>query len=455
MNLPSYFLADLPPTAVLTPAMLSEACGTLKRNRAAYLAEYSTASMAALLGRLAADWLDPEFPFRKLALERGPDELGFSPETLARGLDHFFRRVTPEALRELVEQDLGHPARLEQMSASHAEEKSGRASLAIAPEFLVHVTAGNLPPPALHSMVLGLLTRSAQFVKCARGASLIPRLFAHSLYQAHPKIGACLEIAEWPGGSVDLEGVLFEFADCITATGSDETLSAIRSRVPPQKRYLAYGHKASFGFVAAGALAGGNSGRVIARAAEDVAAWDQQGCLSPQVIYVETGGAVTPEVFAERLGQALEEKERSEPRGRLPAAESATIASRRAFYEVRAAHSRETRLWQSANSTAWTVVYESDPQFQGSCLNRFIYVKGVRNLEEALYGAQKIRESVSTVGLAAPEEKEQELVRRLALWGARRICALGTMQDPPFAWRHDGRPALGDLVAWTDWEMTS
>jgi len=26
------------------------------------------------------------------------------------------------------------------------------------------------------------------------------------------------------------------------------------------------------------------------------------------------------------------------------------------------------------------------------------------------------------------------------------------MQNPPLTWRHDGRPALGDLVMWTDVE---
>ena len=34
MNLPAYFLADLPPEAALTPAMVNAACDTLRRNRA-------------------------------------------------------------------------------------------------------------------------------------------------------------------------------------------------------------------------------------------------------------------------------------------------------------------------------------------------------------------------------------------------------------------------------------
>ena len=71
------------------------------------------------------------------------------------------------------------------------------------PEFLVHIAAGNIPNPTLMSIILGLLTRSAQFVKCASGASFLPRLFAHSIYEAEPKLGACLEIAEWRGGNRD------------------------------------------------------------------------------------------------------------------------------------------------------------------------------------------------------------------------------------------------------------
>jgi hypothetical protein len=51
-----------------------------------------------------------------------------------------------------------------------------------------------------------------------------------------------------------------------------------------------------------------------------------------------------------------------------------------------------------------------------------------------------------------PEHKLEELATQLARWGATRVCPLGRMQNPPLTWRHDGRPALGDLVLWTDFE---
>ena len=99
------------------------------------------------------------------------------------------------------------------------------------------------------------------------------------------------------------------------------------------------------------------------------------------------------------------------------------------------------------------MVYEVDARFQLSCLNRFIYVKGVTDLAEALQNADAVRGKVSTVGLAATEEKAQQLALQLARWGVTRICPLGQMQKPPLMWRHDGRPSLGDLVTWMDWEM--
>src|SRR6267142_2704945 len=398
MNLPNYFLADLPQEATLTPTMITEACQTLKRNRERYLANRSTQSIVAVLCNVAKDWLTTDFEFRKLALDQGPKATGFSRETLASGLDAFFKELTKENFEALLEQDLGNAQRLDQFVATELEQKSNRAAVATGPEFIAHITAGNLPCPALMSIVLGMLVRSAQFVKCASGTSFLPRLFAHSIHQADSKLAACLEIAEWRGKSnadsaprpnsnaslatastqqraevkrpitarvvnEELTNALFEHADCVTATGTDETLAS-------------------------------------------------------------------------------------------------KIASRRSFYETRAAYFHTntmpdypaTRLWKSENSTAWTVVYEADPRFQMSCLNRFIYVKGVTNLMEMLQNADSVRGKVSTVGLAAPQDKVQGLAIELARWGVTRVCPLGRMQRSPLTWRHDGRPALGELLRWTDYE---
>ncbi|MCX7721581.1 MAG: hypothetical protein N2379_00770 [Verrucomicrobiae bacterium] len=454
MELPSYFIADLPRDTHLTESLLGEACRALKRNRAAHLATRPTSELVAFLAALGANWLKPDFPFRRMALEQGPGQTGFSAATIARGLDAFFSELTAENINALLVQEVGHVARLDKFVPEPAANTSPRrAALARGPELIVHVAAGNLPAPALAGMVFGLLVRAAQFVKCASGAAFFPRLFAHSIYAADPKLGSCIELAEWPGGNTALEQALFSHADCVTATGSDEAIAAIRQLVPGHARFVGYGHRVSFGYIAAEALNHASASQLAALAAADVAAWDQLGCLSPHVFYVETGGEFGPDAFAEMLAAELDRIEKLEPRGMLPAEAVAQIASRRAFYEVRAANLPDTRLWSSPSSTAWTVVYEADPQFQLSCLHRFVYVKQVRELAEALRGAESVRGKVSTVGIAAPAQRAHQIAAELAAWGVTRICPIGRMQRPPLLWRHDGRPALADLVLWTDWEL--
>lgn len=451
--LPNYFIADLPSESVLTPAMIQEACQALKSNRASYLAHMTPASLIEVLATVASSWLKPGYPFRELALRLGPSKTGFSANTIAQGLDSFFKRVSARELSSLILQDLGHTERLREFSATDDERASGRSAIARGPELLVHISGGAIPNGVLTNIILGLLARSAQFVKCASGAAWIPQLFAHSIYEADPKIGACLEIAEWRGGTDDFEQVLFVNADCVTASGRDETLASIRRAIPSKTRFLGYGHRVSFSYVAGGVLSSSIVEPVVEAAADDIVAWNQLGCLSPHVIYVQSGSEVTPLKFGGLLAEELELRESSQPRGELAVATAAAITSRRAFYEIRAAHSPETHVWRSSNSTAWTVVYESDPAFQFSCLNRFIYVKAVADLSEALKNAEVARDHISTVGVAAAEGESAKLARQLAAWGATRVCQIGHMQNPPLTWRHDGRPTLGELVTWTDFEL--
>ncbi|MFO1499785.1 MAG: acyl-CoA reductase [Verrucomicrobiota bacterium] len=451
MTLPNYFLADLPREAALSPQTITDACQTLKRNREQYLRNRSTESLVRTISDVAASWLDPEFPFRRLAMAASPGLTGFPSATLAVGLDQFFRQLTVDHLQALLVQDLGHSQRLDRFVIAKSERGADRAALAKGPELLAHISAGNVPNPAFSSMILGILVRSAQFLKCASGTAYLPRLLAHSFYEADPKLASCLEIAEWPGGRHDLEGTLYREVDCLTATGSDKTLADIHSNLPPHLRFVSYGHRVSFGFIAREAL-GHGVGELVRRAASDVAAWNQLGCLSPHVFYVERGGKLSAEAFAEMLAAQLAQLEESQPRGPLVEEVAAVIASRRSFYEVRAAHSVETQQWVSPHSTAWTVVYEADPRFQLSCLHRFVYVKPVPDWSEILRVADSVRGCISTVGLEASEERAAEIAGGLARWGVGRVCPLGQMQSPPLGWRHDGRPSLGDLVTWTDWE---
>jgi hypothetical protein len=434
--------------------MLTEACQVLKRNRAKYLLKRSTEDIIKLLVEVAGEWLRPDNKFRRLALEHGPAETRFSRPIIEKGLDGFFRQFTAENLRALLKQELGDEHRLDSFVPEMLIDgtSSTRTAVATGPEFLMHIAAGNLPNPTFMSIALGLLVRSAQLVKCASGTAYLPCLFAHSLYELDPKIGACLEVAEWPGGDSVLETAAFNEIDCLTVTGSDQTLVAVRGRLPANVRFVGYGQRVSFGYMTREVLRDESIAQLVAQAADEVIAWDQNGCLSPHVIYVEERGQVESDKFAELLARELSRRETTEPRGRISVAESAVIASKRALYETLAVHRADAKIWASSGSTAWTVVFEHDVRFQLSCLNRFIFVKPVPDLAAVLQGVDALRGKISTLGLAAGPDRAKELALIFARWGVTRVCPVGQMQNPPLAWRHDGRPALADLITWTDFE---
>ncbi len=453
MDLPNYFLADMPSNENLTPAMLTDACLTLKRNRLRYLAERSTPSLIRTIANIAEHWTYPNYPIREYTLTKGPEKTGFPAEVLEAGLMDFMREINEENLQALVEQDLGHLRRLDEPCGNESDRSGQRMGMAVGPELILHITGGVLPNGVFTNIILGILTKSAQLIKCASEAAFLPRMFAHSIYDTDPKLGACLEIAEWSGGDQDLEEAVYAETDLVTAMGSDKTISQIRKRLPQSIRYLDYGHKVSVGYIAKSALQGFGIRTLLNKTVDDIVAWNQLGCLSPHVIYVEENPELPPIQFAERLANQLKKREEEFPRGALSAKQAALITTRRSFYDIRAAHVPGTVYWKSEDSTDWTVVFEEDPLFQLSCLHRFIYVKRVENLREVIAGLEKVHGRVSTVGLAASPTESPEIVKTLAHWGVTRICPLGSMQKPSLSWRHDGRPALSDLVTWTDWEI--
>ena len=452
-ELPDYFLVDLPPEAELTPGVVADACETLRRNRRRYLLERPTENLLRTLGLVAEKWLDPAYPIRQLALEEGATSTGFPRHTIETGLTALFREMTQESLNHLILQDLGHVRRLDNPVSGDAETRTGRKGFAVGPELIGHITGGVIPNPVITSMVLGLLARSAQFVKCARGTSYLPRLFAHSLYETEPKLGACLEIVEWPGGDEVLEAPLFEACDCVTGTGDDATMDALAARLPRSTRFISYGHRVSFIYVTKAGLEDCNPRVLAEQVVDDVVHWNQSGCLSPHAVYVEKGTTPSPDRLAQLIADEFERREAVEPRGPIDPRVSATISNRRRLYEIRAASSKDTLVWSSERSTAWTVVFDNEARFQKSCLNRFLYVKSVDTLDDALGGADEVYGKVSCVGLHASLHEAQEVVERLARWGVTRICPVGKMQQPSMAWRHDGRLSLGELLTWTDWEL--
>ncbi|CAN5430124.1 hypothetical protein BH09VER1_BH09VER1_30510 [soil metagenome] len=332
--------------------------------------------------------------------------------------------VTAEGLLEVVRMELGHAEILDGFRPYGDHFSRARA---LSP--IVHVVSGNTPHAALQSVTRGLLLGARNRVKVP-SAGL-------------PEVGAFL--AELPAGLQALvevsptlpEGWLEE-AEAVIVYGSDETIGRFRKLVGTRVRYEEHPHRVSVGLV----YEDPHYESVVAAAA-DVSAFGQKGCLSPHDIYV-AGDART---YAVRLAEEMAKYEAANPRGAVTSYEASEIMNVRANYRFRSASDMRVQLWESEGSTAWTVIYEDDPWFAGSCLNRVVYVKPLPlDLAESL-GPAKAWLAATGIWPAEPRYAE-----RAAELGPSRICALGRMQLPPVGWHQEGKQILAGLARWVDFE---
>lgn len=306
------------------------------------------------------------------------------------------------------------------------------------PGLVVVVSSGNIPAAALPSVVQALILGAPCLVKCSSSEPFLLPLYARSVAELAPDLVRGLVVTGWPGGAAELERRLLANADALVAYGGDAALRELRERLPLHARYIGYGHRLSFSAVGREALAPRAARRLATGIALDAALFDQQGCLSPQTVYVERGGAVSPAELAELVAGELERLERRLPRRRLTAAESAAIHQFRVDLEMRAFLDPGLRLWSSRGGTAWTVALERETALQPCPLNRTVVLRPVEALEELPALASGARTRLLSAGLAAASERRAELAAALLRSGVTRIARIGRAQRPEEALYHDG-----------------
>lgn len=434
----------------LEPGLLRRQAEALVEARARWLADRPVQEIARVVDRVAGRLADPADPLRREAEAALPPVTGYSPPMIRRILDGMLVDWRTDRLRTLLRAELGDPRVLD---GFRPRPRAPGRERAFGPRLATHVFSGNVPGVAVTSLIRSLLVKAATLGKTAVGEPLLPALFARGIAEEDAGLGECIAVTYWPGGDEALERVALEVAEVVVVYGGAEAVDSVRAATPAGTRVLAYGPKLSFGVVGREALSSGeDAARVAAAAALDACTFDQQGCVSPHLFYAEEGGAVEPRAWADLLATAMREVERSLPRGVLSPSESSAIRQLRGEAEFAQLAGSGVELHASAQGTAWTVVYDPDPAFSASCLNRVVRVKPIPGLDEVPSRAAHLGPLLQTVGVTAPPERTAALAAELGRLGASRITPLGKMAWPPAFWHHDGHPPLRELLRWCDLE---
>ncbi len=426
----------------LTPSLLAEVIGHLEKARER-LQKRSGQQIAGVLSEVFSRWQDRADPLRRVAESALPAVTRFSPAMVNHGLDLLCQGYRADAFHELLRgAKVAGPVTGFVQDASHRSQAYG-------PTMTTHVLAGNILGVGLPGLIAATLLGSPSLVKTASADPLFFALWAAAVAKQDPEIGECLAVLWWSGGRTDLEVVAFDRADVVIAYGNEQTIHELQGRV--RCRFLGHGHRLSFGVIGRGVLS--TAQEIAERAAYDASLFDQQGCLSPHLFYVEEGGKLSPREFAQLLASAMAKWADRLPPGSLTRDEAAAVRKFRAGYEAQGLAGKEIALFTHPQRLDYTVIYDADPRFSPTCLHRTVLVKPVADLLEVAGLLKSWRPYLQAAGVAVTPERIGILAGQLGQAGVNRICPIGRMQVLPLTWHQEGRFLLGDLLRWTDLEV--
>jgi hypothetical protein len=287
---------------------------------------------------------------------------------------------------------------------------------------------------------LSLAVASTALLKPGRGDRIFPGLFIASLAARDPDLAACLAAPYWPGGERACEDIALAAADLVVAAGDDATIADLARRA--RGRFSGHGHRISFALVT-GAMAADPA--CAAALALDTAIWDQRGCLSPQLCFVEADRDAAT-TFAARVADELARLAVALPPARLSLGDRLLIRRFRDESEWARFDGERAAVFAPADEAAGTVVVEPRAAFRPSPLGRSLRVMPIASCD-ALDGLlAPLRGVLEGAGLAAEPERWSPLAARLQAAGVHLVSRLGAMQRPPLGWRQGGRARLGDWL---------
>lgn len=274
------------------------------------------------------------------------------------------------------------------------------------PRTVLLVAPSTLPAGTMRQVLLARALGARVLLKPATGQEAL----AEALAAADPAV----EPRPFAAGDEAALGAAVAEAEAVVVLGRDATVEAVRRRVPRGTAFVGHGHRLSVAWLERADDA------ALEGLARDLCAWDQAGCLSPQVAWVRDD----PERVADRLADLLRRVEADRPMA-VPDAVAHGRAAVRALADA-TGRSRET-------ATALLAAVP-DPSFRTSPGGRTLWILPARDGAWAEAGRW-----LASIGYAGPPE------RAPAPEGVR-VCPVGRMQRPPLDAIHDGGPDLRPLL---------
>ena len=386
--------------------------------------------------------------YRKAALAHLKEHITFSEPVIDKSLDVIPELLNKQGMHKRMAMELFLPYALE----APVERRGYDGVLRAMPKGVVlHVGAGNVFLGILDSLVIGFLTKNVNIVKLSSSGSNFINIFMDALKEVDEKglLSKSAAIISWKGGSQGLEEAALKNVNAVFVWGGYEAVQSYRKIAPIDVRVEGFGPKTSVGVVFESCVEYEGMDAVARRAAADASLWDQAACSSLHTLYFIAPAKRHKALAADFLKAAKKhfaQLAKDLPPGKLSPDEQVEINKARQLARVDAALGAAS-YESSAPATDWTVIYEKDPVYRVSPLNRVLYVKTVESLEEVRDRLMPLRGYIQTVGVGGSIERKKVL-ETLAPAGIARVVKLGKMLEEANGSPHDGIFPMMSLVNW-------
>lgn len=386
--------------------------------------------------------------YRAYALEHLKQNITFSEEIISNTLDVIPELLNAANLKKRMNMEMFYPHALEEAIERHGYDGLLKAY----PRGVVlHVGAGNVFLGILDSMVLGLLTKNINIVKLSSSGSNFINLFMHALKEADSKnlIASSIAVLSWKGGTKSLEETVVNKVNSVFVWGGESAVKSYKSIAPINVRVEGFGPKTSFGVAYESSIINRGMDDIAKRAAIDASMWDQAACSSLHTFYIIAPKNKHEKYANEFLKYAelhFSEIAKKYPQGKLSPDEQVEITKARQLARVDGALGNAFYK-SSFPKTDWTVIYEKNPVYRVSPLNRVLYVKTVESIEQVRDLVMPLRGYVQTVGVAGSQERVHTM-EVLESAGISRVVRLGKMLEEANGSPHDGVFPMMSLVNW-------
>ncbi len=382
----------------------------------------------------------------RTAIEIAAATTGHSPEMLNYMYGNMPRILRPDFVKEAVEQMIGVRFLDGWVSTKLSDRTTDVRAFGARS---VHINAGNGAVITLQGVMMNAVLRSDAIMKNPSNDPYTGTAIALTMIEMAPRhpLTKHLTVAYWKGGDSAFEKRLFRpnHVEKIVAWGGFASMQHIRGYLGPGMDLIALDPKISGSIIGKEVFESADSMRLVAeKLAKDVGYFNQEGCISSRIAYVESGTDEGGIRNLNRLGEMVFDAVQELPSSLSSAHPAFDPILKEEMSAIRFSDAYKIVGGQASEGAVIISQTNEVVDFSERLACRVVNLVPVDRIAEAV---ARVSIHTSAIGIY-PDSLKRKIRDECALRGAQRLTSLGFATAEGAAQPHDAIEQLRRMARW-------